>query len=174
MYKSDHLGVADLEEYLEQNPGKPLIFTIKEVRQEFGVKVAGKEGDFNIAYFQEPIKPWVLNAGNARIICGFANIGKPQEQWSKMVEDWKDIIVELYIDPDVKMKGELVGGVRVKPMQPINYKEHKPPFTEKHFKNAHLAKADADKIRERFTLTPDVEKKYNEYVRKSTENAGVV
>lgn len=172
VYKSDHLGVADLEEYLEQNPGKPLHFTIKEVKQEFGKSVAGKKGDFNIAYFYENIKPWVLNAGNAKIICQFANIGKPQEQWSKMVEDWKDIHVELYIDADVKMKGETVGGVRVRPAQPRPANQTKPVFTEANFEKAKAANALVETIKERYTLTPDVEKKYLDYVR--TENAGVV
>ncbi len=32
VFKSDHLGVADLEEYIEE--GKSLNFTIKEVKQE--------------------------------------------------------------------------------------------------------------------------------------------
>ena len=62
VFKSDHLGVADLEDLIEQK--KPLIFTIKEVKQEWGVPVAGKKGNHNIAYFVEPIKPLVVNAGN--------------------------------------------------------------------------------------------------------------
>jgi len=41
VYKSDHLGIADLEEMIEQ--GKPLIFTIREVKQELGKSVAGKK-----------------------------------------------------------------------------------------------------------------------------------
>ena len=55
VFKSDHLGIADLEDILEAN--KPLIFTIKEVKQEYNVNVAGTRGNFNIAYFVEPIKP---------------------------------------------------------------------------------------------------------------------
>ena len=39
--KSDHLGVADLEEFLEE--GKSLVFTIKQVKQEYGVSVAGRK-----------------------------------------------------------------------------------------------------------------------------------
>ena len=41
VFKSDHLGSADLEDLIEQ--GHNLNFTIKEVRQELGVKVAGKK-----------------------------------------------------------------------------------------------------------------------------------
>lgn len=109
VFKSDHLGSADLEEMIEEN--KKLIFTIKHVKQQYGVTVAGKKGDHNIAYFVEPIKPLVLNATNCKTVKKFAG-GSP------LVEDWNNIVVELYIDPTVKMKGEVVGGVRIKPMSP--------------------------------------------------------
>lgn len=108
VFKSDHLGSADLEEMVEE--GKDLIFTIKEVKQEYGAKVAGKKMDANIAYFKENIKPLVLNATNSRQMAKFAG--------SKFVEDWKGITIELYIDSSVKMKGEVVGGVRIKPTLP--------------------------------------------------------
>lgn len=103
VYKSDHLGCADLEDMIEAK--KPLIFTIKHVNQEYGTKVAGKKIDANIAYFAENIKPLVLNATNSRVMRGFAK--------SVFVEDWTNIKVQLYIDPNVKMKGETVGGVRI-------------------------------------------------------------
>lgn len=104
VFKSDHLGAADLEEFLEAK--KPLIFTIKEVKQEYGTKVAGKSIDANIAYFKEDIKPLVLNATNSKMVSKIAG--------SKFVEDWTGITIELYIDHNVKMRGEIVGGVRVK------------------------------------------------------------
>jgi hypothetical protein len=109
VYKSDHLGVADLEDYIEQ--GMDLKLTIREVRQEFGVRVAGKKGDFNIVYFQEVgVKPWVLNSGNAKIISKFAR--------SPLLEDWVGLYIQLYIDKNVKFGGEIVGGVRILPHQP--------------------------------------------------------
>jgi hypothetical protein len=109
VYKSDHLGVIDLEELVDAN--KPLIFTIKQVKQEKGVIVAGNRGDFNIAYFNEPIKPLVLNATNAAMIRRLGRFGID-------VDTWKDLTIELYIDANVKMKGQIVGGVRIKPMLP--------------------------------------------------------
>jgi hypothetical protein len=93
MLKSDHLGVADLEEMQEN--GQNLIFTIKQARAERGAKVAGKTIDCNIVYFVENIKPLVVNA-----------------------TDWAGVKIELYADENVKMKGEIVGGVRVSPLQP--------------------------------------------------------
>lgn len=105
VFKSDHLGIADLEDFLEEKV--ILVFTIAYVKQEIGVQVAGKKGSFNIAYFVEPIKPLVLNATNSKVVKSLAG-GSP------FVEDWKNISVELYIDPTVKLMKETVGGVRIK------------------------------------------------------------
>lgn len=109
VFKSDHLGVADLEEFQEE--GHNLVFTISYVKQEFDVSVAGKKGNHNIAYFAEKIKPLVLNATNSKTLKGFCG-GSP------FVEDWKNVPVQLYIDTSIKMKGEIVGGVRIHPKQP--------------------------------------------------------
>jgi len=122
VFKSDHLGVADLEEFLEE--GKRLVFTIKEVRQEYNVKVAGKNGNFNIAYFKEDIKPLVLNATNSSIVRSFNNN-------SPFVEDWGNTIVELYIQSSVKLGKEIVSGVRIKPAQPKITKTEITPNSDK-------------------------------------------
>lgn len=129
VFKSDHLGVADLEEFIEQ--GRKLIFTVKEVKQynlidgdkKSGVVVAGKRISANIAYFVDPIKPMVLNATNSKIMKSFAD-GK-----SSFVDDWKNKTIELYIDSSVKMKGQIVGGVKIRPVQP---KLTKPELTPEH------------------------------------------
>ena len=109
VFKSDHLSIYDLEDLEEK--GMQLIFTIKEVRQQIGVSVAGRKGDFNIAYFNENIKPLVLNAVNGKKIAGFTKSG--------FVQDWVNVPVELYIKRDVKLKGEIVGGIRIKSEQPV-------------------------------------------------------
>lgn len=109
VFKSDHLGVADLEEFIEDKIR--LVFTIKEVKQEYNVAVAGRKGNYNIAYFNEKVKPLVLNATNSKIVRSFCG-------GSSFVEDWSNVIVELYIDANVKMKGDIVGGVRIKTIQP--------------------------------------------------------
>ena len=104
VFKSDHLGSADLDEMIEEK--RLLVFTIKEVKQMFGAQVAGKKIDANIAFFTEQIKPLVLNATNSKVMSRLTG--------SKFVEDWAGVTVELYIDASVKMKGEAVGGVRVR------------------------------------------------------------
>lgn len=156
VYKSDHLGVADLEDLKENNI--PLIFTIKEVKQEFGVSVAGKKGDFNIAYFNEKIKPLVLNATNSKIVKSFAVDKSPY------VQDWKNIPIELYVDYSVKMKGDVVGGVRISPLQPKIQAKQKPIFTQVNFEKAKTANATIEKIKEIYEVTSEVEQKYIDYV----------
>lgn len=141
VFKSDHLGVADLEEFIEQ--GRKLIFTIKEVTQHTlengnkntGVVVAGKRISANIAHFEEPIKPMVLNATNSKIMKSFAKDKSP------FVEDWSNKLIELYIDPNVKMKGQIVGGVKIRPIQPTL---KKPELTPTHPRWDEAKKAIAD------------------------------
>ncbi len=152
VFKSDHLGVADLEDFIEE--GKSLIFTIKIVKQEIGVAVAGRKGNHNIAYFKESIKPLVLNATNSKTVKGFNN-GSP------FVEDWNDTTIELYIDPNVKMKGDIVGGVRIRPIQPKE--KQKAIFTEANFEKAKEANATIEMIKNAYSITPEMETKYNSY-----------
>lgn len=155
VYKSDHLGVADLEDLIEQ--GKTdLIFTIKDVKQELNATVAGKKGDFNIAYFVENIKPLVLNATNSKIVRSFAPAKSPY------VNDWNNIIVQLYIDSSVKMKGDVVGGVRIRPLQPVI--NQKPFFTKENFEKAKKAGATVEKVKEIYQITSEVESAYKTYL----------
>ncbi|KQC34000.1 hypothetical protein AAU57_12160 [Nonlabens sp. YIK11] len=150
VFKSDHLGSADLEEMVEE--GKRLVFTIKEVKQEMGARVAGKKIDANIAYFKEDIKPLVLNATNSKQVAKFAG--------SKFVEDWSGLTIELYIDASVKMKGEIVGGVRIKPTMPQATKPKLLPNTEqwKKAKDAVMSgKTTPDSIRKHYELSKEHE-----------------
>ena len=162
VFKSDHLGQADLEEFKEG--GSNLVFTIKCVRQEFGAKVAGKKIDANIAYFVENIKPWVVNAGNCAImkkITGSFNI-----------EDWQNTTVQLYIDPNVKYKGETTGGVKLSPLKP---KVAKPLLTRSnvtmwnHAKAAYKRDGNFIGVFKRADMTPADQK----LLREEVEQEGV-
>ena len=156
VFKSDHLGVADLEDLLET--GSSLVFTIKEVKQEIGVRVAGTKGNHNIAYFKESIKPWVINAGNSRLLRGMTG--------SPFVEDWRNLTIQLYIDPSVKMKGEVVGGVKINP----NYQSGRKtvtPETKSMWSNAIAAyKRDGnfEKVLERVDISEAHQKQIKELV----------
>ena len=153
VYKSDHLGVIDLEEITERK--QRLIFTIDRVEQyanEKTVAVAGKRINANICYFKEDIKPLVLNSTNAKTLKMLSG--------SAHIEKWSGLIIELYIDATVKMKGDTVGGVRIKPETP---KIEKPIFTEVNFEKAKQAKADIDKVKSVYQVSQDIEQKYITY-----------
>ena len=151
--KSDHLGIADLEDLIDAK--KSLVFTIKEVKQQLGVSVAGKKIDANIAYFVEPIKPLVLNATNSKQVSRFSG--------SPFVEDWTNIMIELYIEETVRMKGEVVGGVRISPIKPIP--KQKPIFTKDLFEGAKNANATIEMIKGKYVIDLETEKQYLEYVK---------
>ena len=149
VFKSDHLGVADLEDLIESKT--PLIFTIREVKQEMNVRVAGKKGNYNIAYFKEPIKPLVLNATNSKVM-------KSLSGGSSFVEDWHGITVSLYIDPTASFGGEVTGGVRINPT-PVKKRQQLKPGT-KLWENAIAAfKRDGnlDKVKARVDVLPEHE-----------------
>lgn len=146
VFKSDHLGVADLEDFLEE--GKNLIFTIKYVRQEQGAKVAGRKIDANIAYFNEPIKPLVLNATNSKTM--------RQLTGSCFVEDWQNITVQLYIDQKAQLKGQTVGGVRISPNPVKKAKPQLTPENQKQWesaKSAYIRDGNFNKVLERVEMT---------------------
>jgi len=152
VFKSDHLGVADLEDYSEA--GSNLVFTISTVRQEYGTRVAGKKIDANIAYFHEDIKPLVVNATNSKTLknlCG----GSP------FVEDWRDVKVQLYIDPNAKLKGEVVGGVRISKLSPKTQKVELTAENVKQWQSAiEAVKRDGnlDKVLARVTVSTENQK----------------
>ncbi len=148
VFKSDHLGQADLEDFIEA--GSSLVFIVSHVKQENGVMVAGRKGNYNIAYFQEKIKPLVINATNSKVMKQFAG-GSP------FVEDWVNIPVRLYIDPSVKMKGETVGGVRISPDAPRLTKPELVPGGKKwdSAKDAYKRDGNLEKVLSRCTMTEE-------------------
>jgi hypothetical protein len=161
--KSNHLGVADLEELIEE--GKSLIFTIKEVRKELNVSVAGRKGDHNIAYFVEGIKPLCLNVTNAKRIRSFIKANKELgiEAKSPWIEDWKNITIEFYIDENVTMKGEKTGGVRIKTKQPQPKKTGKKTMSPKSFtaclEAVRIGTFTKEQVLSQYTLTNEQENK---------------
>lgn len=148
VYKSDHLGVADIEDFLEA--GSDLIFTIKCVCQEMNAKVAGKKISANIAYFVEPIKPMVLNATNAATLRTLSNSG--------YIENWANLPIQFYIDKNVKMMNEVVGGIRIRNKLPRLHKRIITPQDAKmwgHAKSAYKRDGNFNAILEKAEISED-------------------
>ena len=89
----------------KEDVAHPATGTMGVVKQE---AVRGERGDETkfILYFQERwLKPMVLNVTNRkRIIAAFGD----------ETDKWTGHKVEIYVDPDVEMGGEIVGGVRIR------------------------------------------------------------
>jgi hypothetical protein len=159
--KSTHLASADLDAM--ETDKISLIFTIKEVKYEQGVDVSGTKQDGIFCYFIEPIKPLKLNSTNNKILASFAKKNGIIGKECHVIENWKGMNIELYVDRNVKMMGAITDGVRIKPIQPILNKVL-PNFTEGNFEAAKKAKATIEQIKKKYTLTPEIEKKlWNNY-----------
>jgi len=155
--KSTHLASADLDAMETDNV--PLIFTIKEVKYETGVDVSGTKMDGIFCYFTEPIKPLKLNSTNNKILAGFAKKNGLVGKECHVIENWKGMKIELFVDRNVKMMGAITDGVRIKPLQPIE--KVKPNFTEANFENAKKANATIEQIKKSYNITKEIEDLWN-------------
>lgn len=158
--KSTHLASADLDAM--ETDGIPLIFTISEVKFETGVDVSGTKMDGIFCYFTQPIKPLKLNSTNNKILAGFAKKGGLIGKDCHVIENWKGMTIELYVDRNVKMMGAITDGVRIKPILPV-LKKVLPEFKEEHFAKAKSANATIESIKKHYSVTPEIEKQYEQY-----------
>ena len=155
--KSTHLASADLDAM--ETDGIPLIFTIKEVKYETGVDVSGTKMDGIFCHFIEPIKPLKLNSTNNKILAGFAKKNGALGKECNIIENWKGMKIELFVDRNVKFMGSLTDGIRIKPLQPIE--KVKPNFTEANFEAAKKANATIEQIKSKYNVTPEIEALWN-------------
>ncbi|MCP4273278.1 MAG: hypothetical protein GY781_15190 [Gammaproteobacteria bacterium] len=107
-FNSPYLSSADIV--------GPTQLTIKFVKLEIDKSKKSKDY-FNTAYFVETelrpgekLKPMILNATNCLTVKGFAD--------SHFIDDWNNIRVTVYVDPNVKFGRDLVEGLRIAPDQP--------------------------------------------------------
>jgi len=159
--KSTHLASADLDAM--ETDGIPLIFQIKEVKYETGVDVSGTKMDGIFCHFVEPIKPLKLNSTNNKILAGFAKqdglIGKE----CHIIENWRGMKIELFVDRNIKFMGSITDGVRINPLRPKE--KVKPDFTESNFEAAKKANATIEHIKSKYSVSPEIEDKYLVYIK---------
>ncbi len=116
--KSTHLAGVDVETIIAEK-GK-CILTIKEVFYDRGVNVSGNKTDGYFATFIEDVKPMVLNSGNRKIIgANLKTLKGCSSTDSRNIGNWAGLTIELWFDESVKMMGATVGGIKVKPENPI-------------------------------------------------------
>ena len=162
--KSTHLASADLDAM--ESEGKDLIFTIKEVKYETNVNVSGTKMDGIFCYFIEDIKPLKLNSTNNKILSGFAKKLGHKGKECHIIENWKGMTIELYVDRNVKMMGAVTDGVRIKPVMPKIEKKEKPAFLPEMFEKAKEAGATIERIEKSYKVTPEIKKRYEDYIAK--------
>lgn len=155
--KSTHLASADLDAMETDNI--PLIFNIKDVKYETGVDVSGTKMDGVFCHFVEPIKPLKLNSTNNKILAGFAKKNGLIGKECHIIENWKGMRIELFVDRNVKMMGAITDGVRIKPLQPVE--KVKPNFTEGMFEKARDQKATIESIKKNYNVTKEIEDLWN-------------
>lgn len=99
------LGEADFQE------GEEKIATIARVAEKVDVQTARGKEKKTVVYFCEKLKPMILNVARSKAITKVAE--------SPYFEDWINVQVQLYIDPNVEAFGEIVSAVRVRSRKPV-------------------------------------------------------
>jgi hypothetical protein len=113
VFLSDYLGSCDLED------GKDLKATIKSVSVQEVKNSDGKKQERNVAKFtDEKIKPMILNVTNCKIMKKLTG--------SKYINDWNNVVVQIYAKDDIKAFGDITEGLRLRDFQP---KTDKPKLT---------------------------------------------
>lgn len=153
--KSTHIAGVDVEAIIAEK-GK-CILTIKEAYYDKGVDVSGNKTDGYFLEFTEDVKPMVVNSGNRKIIALLCKTEKniPSID-SRNISNWVGMRIELYFDANVKMMGQMVGGIKVKPQSVVIEKK---PLSEANFLKAlESIKANTysvELLKNDFKLTPE-------------------
>jgi hypothetical protein len=116
--KSTHLAGVDVETIINEKGN--CILTIKDAYYQKGVDVSGNKTDGYFLEFIEDVKPMLVNSINRKTISKIVKTLKSTTGAdSRQLPNWIGVTIELYFDESVKMMGQIVGGIRVKPTSPI-------------------------------------------------------
>lgn len=116
--KSTHLAGIDVDAIVSEKGN--CIVTIKDAYFAKGVDVSGNKTDGYFLEFVEDLKPMLVNSMNRKTISAIVKTLKGlQSAESRNIGNWIGVQIELYFDASVKMMGQVVGGIRVKPQSPI-------------------------------------------------------
>jgi len=103
-FENTHLSYYDLTD-------GDTVVTIKEMRYETITGPGGRKDDCLVMVFTDAeMLPMIVNTTNAKTISDLHNTNKPIE--------WVGKSIILYPEDSVKMKGETVGGIRVRKVLP--------------------------------------------------------
>jgi hypothetical protein len=107
-FNSPYLSSADIVE--------PTVLTVARVALEPDQTKKTKDV-FNTAYFVEKeirpgekLKPMILNASNSKTMSGITG--------SAFIDDWQNVRVTVYVDPNVRFGKDIVSGLVISPNVP--------------------------------------------------------
>lgn len=158
--KSTHLASADLDSMMSE--GKELIFKILDVWYETGVNVSGTKKDAYFIKLEGLKKDWLVNSVNRKVLASFAKQNGFKNEGAYNIGNWKGLVIELFVKRDVKMMGEIVDGIRIKPVQPKTEKK-KPIFTKDKIKPTFEKGITIEQIKEIYEISKEIEKEYLNY-----------
>ncbi len=154
-FNSPYLSSADIVE--------PTVLTVSRVRLEPD-KTKKTKDLFNTAYFTEKeirpgelLKPMILNATNSRTMKNLTG--------SAFIDDWNNVSVTVYVDPNVRFGRDTVEGLRISTERPrMNKKELTPEMTAQWESAIAAYKRDGsfDAIERRVTLSDENKQKIKE------------
>jgi len=112
MKKSFRSYVGDSQYLKREDLSDPVDTELLWVKEE-KVTTPGKGTKTRlVAYFDGLTKGLVLNTANSEILAEITGTDDPNE--------WKDVELQLYVDPDVTYGGKKTGGIRIRKPAPVS------------------------------------------------------
>jgi len=147
-FNSPYLSSADIV--------GPTVLTISRVGLQSDATNKTKDS-FNTAYFEEQelrkgerLKPMILNAHNSKVMKDLTG--------SHFLEDWSNVRVTIYVDPNVRFGRETVEGLRISPQPPAESKATITPEKGQMWtnaKNAYLRDGDFEAVLKRAHISEE-------------------
>ena len=120
MKKSFRSYVGDAQYLKKEDLSDPIDTELLWVKEQ-KVTPPGKDTTTRlVASFEGLAKGLVLNTANCEILAEIAETDDPNE--------WKDVALQLYVDPDVKYGGKKIGGIRIRKL--VTYQFQPVPVTK--------------------------------------------
>lgn len=151
----DYIGSWDLAD--SEGKYSPKTVTLGNVTKKF-VHDGKGSGDECVVAELVGLKPMILNSTNLKTITKLLG--------SAFIEDWKGQKIELNVQK-VKAFGEVHDALRVSKVKPAEAKP-KPEFTSDKFEAAHAKSATIEQIKAIYNISPETEKAYLEYGKKTS------
>lgn len=150
----NYLGSWDLMD--SEGKIQNLVMHIADVKKEIVFDGTGKSEECVVLHFKEK-KPMVMNSTNLKTVSKVLD--------TPFIEEWIGQPIEITVKK-VRAFGETHDALRILPIKPSVNKQ-KPSFTSDKFEKAAAAGASIESIKERYSVSPEIEKQYLEYVTKA-------